>query len=87
MRSSHQPVARIVSTHVFDVFQSSWTSWSSKIIADGTVESSQRMCGSDHDARYSQVYSSKFATVSYGGSSTSRAARSCSRTSGGTSSA
>ena len=49
IRSSHQPVARMSSTQVRDVFQSSWTSWSSKTIAVGTVESSQRMCGSDHD--------------------------------------
>ena len=75
MRSSHQPVPRMSSTHVFDVFQSSCTSWSSKIIADGTVESSQRMCGSDHDSRYRRVYSSKFATVSPGGTSGSRCAR------------
>ena len=43
IRSSHQPCARISVTQVFDVFQSSWTSWSSKIIELGTVESSQRM--------------------------------------------
>ena len=43
IRSSHQPCARISVTQSFDVFQSSWTSWSSKIIDDGTVESSQRM--------------------------------------------
>ena len=30
-------------TQSIDVFQSSWTSWSSKIIAEGTVESSQRI--------------------------------------------
>jgi hypothetical protein len=87
MRSSHQPVARMSLTHVCDVFQSSCTSWSSKIIADGTVESSQRMCGSDHAARYSRVYSSKFAIVSPGGTSGSRVARMYSATSGGTSSA
>jgi hypothetical protein len=45
MRRSHQPFARIFCTHATDVFQSSWTSWSSKIIADGTVESSQRIVG------------------------------------------
>ena len=32
--------------HDFEVFQSSVTSWSSKIIDDGIVESSQRTCGS-----------------------------------------
>ena len=87
MRSSHQPFARMSSTHVRDVFQSSCTSWSSKIIAEGTVESSQRMCGSDHASRYRRVYSSKLATVSPGGTSTSRVARMYSRTSGETSSA
>ena len=34
MRSSHQPLPRMSSTHDFDVFQSSWMSWSSKIIAE-----------------------------------------------------
>ena len=47
-RSSHQPFARICWTHVRDVFQSSCTSWSSKIIAVGTVDSSQRTPGSPH---------------------------------------
>ena len=75
------------STQVRDVFQSSWTSWSSKIIAVGTVESSQRMCGSDHALRYSSVYSSKSAICSPGGTVTSRRSRICSTTSGATSSA
>ena len=87
MRSSHQPVARMSSTQDFDVFQSSWMSWSSKIIAEGTVESSQRMCGSVHAARYRRVYSSKFAIVSPGGTSTSRTERMYPATSGATSSA
>ena len=87
MRSSHHPVARLSTTQVFDVFQSSCTSWSSKTIALGTVESSHRMCGSDHDSRYSRVYSSKLAIVSPGGTSVSRVARMYSRSSGGTSSA
>jgi hypothetical protein len=46
MRRSHQPVPRIVRTQSRDVFQSSWTSWSSKIIAVGTVENIQRIVGS-----------------------------------------
>jgi hypothetical protein len=40
-------VARISSSHVSEMFQSSCTSWSSKIIDDGTVENSQRISGSD----------------------------------------
>ena len=44
-------LSRISSTQSQEMFQSSWTSWSSKIIAVGTVESSQRMSGSDHDSR------------------------------------
>ncbi|MGX1503397.1 UNVERIFIED_CONTAM: hypothetical protein RKD43_002022 [Streptomyces graminofaciens] len=40
------------------VFQSSMTSWSSKIMQLGTVESSQRTSGSRHDSSYSHVYSS-----------------------------
>ena len=87
MRRSHQPVPRISCTHVCDVFQSSWTSWSSKIIAEGTVESSQRIVGYPHDSRYSRVYSSKSATVSYGGTSGSRRERMNSLTLGETSSA
>ena len=50
MRRFHQSCRRISVTHSSDVFQSSWTSWSSKIIALGTVESSQRITGSPHDA-------------------------------------
>ena len=45
-----------------EVFQSSRTSWSSKIIDVGTVDSSQRTSGSLQDSWYSQVYSSKSAT-------------------------
>ena len=51
MRASHHGSDRISSTHELEMFQSSRTSWSSKIIVDGTVESSQRMSGSDHDSR------------------------------------
>ena len=75
IRRSHQPVPRISRTQTSDVFQSSWTSWSSKIIAEGTVESSQRIVGSPHDSRYRRVYSSKSATVSPGGTSGSRRER------------
>ena len=50
-RRSHHEVARMVATHSADVFQSSMTSWSSKIIAVGTVESSQRIGGSLHASR------------------------------------
>ena len=57
MRSCHQSVARISSTQSIDVFQSSWMSWSSKIIAVGTVDSSQRMAGSDHESTYRRQYS------------------------------
>ena len=39
-------LARISSTQASEVFQSSCTSWSSKIIAVGTVENSQRRVGS-----------------------------------------
>ena len=51
------------------MFQSSWTSWSSKIIALETVDSSQRSAGSLQLSRYSDVYSSKSATSSGGGPS------------------
>src|ERR687893_58770 len=68
MRSSHHDFWRICRTHVSEVFQSSWTSWSSKIMADGTVERSHLIAGSFHESQYSRVYSSKFATSSPGGS-------------------
>ena len=35
MRSSHHGLARIWATHASEMFQSSWTSWSSKIIGAG----------------------------------------------------
>ena len=50
-RSFHQCFLRCSVTHSIDVFQSSCTSWSSKIIALLTVESSQRIVGSDHESR------------------------------------
>ena len=48
MRPCHHEVASISRRHSSEVFQSSRMSWSSKIIALGTVESSQRFAGSDH---------------------------------------
>ena len=51
IRSCHHVFARISAIHESEMFQSSWTSWSSKIIVEGTAESSQRMSGSDHDSR------------------------------------
>ena len=51
IRSSHHGSRRISCTQRQEMFQSSLTSWSSKIIAVGTVERSQRMSGSDHDSR------------------------------------
>jgi len=51
IRSSHHGFARISSTHDCEMFQSSLTSWSSKIIVEGTVASSQRMSGSLHASR------------------------------------
>ena len=58
-----------------EVFQSSLMSWSSKIIAVGTVDSSQRRTGSPQASQYSRVYSSKSATSSPGGRLTSRRER------------
>ena len=40
------------------MFQSSCTSWSSKIIAVDTLENSQRIVGSDQLSAYRWVYSS-----------------------------
>ena len=51
MRPCHQEVASISSFQAREVFQSSRMSWSSKIIALGSVESSQRLTGSDHASR------------------------------------
>jgi hypothetical protein len=50
-RSFHQCFRRCSRTHSVDVFQSSCTSWSSKIIALETVDRSQRIVGSDHESR------------------------------------
>ena len=87
MRSSHHPVARICATQSREVFQSSMTSWSSKIIAVGTVDSSQRTAGSHHASRYRRQYSSKSEICRPGGTSTSRRARMNSSVAGATSSA
>ena len=51
MRSCHHAVASISRFQSSEVFQSSRMSWSSKIIALGTVESSQRFAGSVHASR------------------------------------
>jgi hypothetical protein len=53
-------------THDAEMFQSSIMSWSSKIMALGTVLNSQRSISGDHDSRYSHVYSSKSATTPSG---------------------
>jgi hypothetical protein len=50
MRWGHHGCDAICSRQVCEVFQSSRTSWSSKIIAVGTVESSQRSSRSVHDS-------------------------------------
>jgi hypothetical protein len=87
MRSSHQDVRRIWRTQVSEVFQSSFTSWSSKIMADGTVESNHLVTGSLHASRYKRVYSSKSATCSPGPSPVSRRERMNSKVPSETSSA
>jgi hypothetical protein len=87
IRSSHHGSARISWTQAAEVFQSSWTSWSSKIIALGTVDSSQRSTGSPHDSQYRRVYSSKSATSWPGGWPVSRRELMNARTPGEVSSA
>ena len=87
MRSSHQPLARIISTQSREVFQSSMTSWSSKIIAVGTVDSSQRTAESVHASKYRRQYSSKFAICRPAGRRSRGAAPIHSRVAGGISSA
>src|SRR5215203_6117129 len=54
----HQGWVRVSSSQDSEIFQSSETSWSSKIMAEGTVESSHLMAGSFHESRYRRVYSS-----------------------------
>jgi hypothetical protein len=51
IRSCHHVVARISRRQDHEVFQSSRMSWSSKIIADGTVDSTQRITSSLHASR------------------------------------
>ena len=58
-----------------EMFQSSRTSWSSKIIEVGIVDNSHRTSASVHDSEYSQVYSSKSATCSRAPAVTSRRRR------------
>ena len=67
IRSSHHGLACMCSTQAAEVFQSSLMSWSSKIIAVGTADSSQRSTGSPQASQYSRVYSSKSATSRPGG--------------------
>ena len=55
MCSFHHSCLRASSTHAWEMFQSSCTSWSSKIIIVETVESSQRIAGSLQLSRYSFV--------------------------------
>ena len=46
MCSFHHSCSRISSSHASEMFQSSCTSWSSKIIISETTENSQRIAGS-----------------------------------------
>ena len=71
MRSSHHGVVRIWRTQVSDMFQSSLTSWSSKIIVVGTVERSHLVTGS---LQASPVQARVLLEV---GNLLARAARSC----------
>ncbi len=58
MRPCHHDVASIFFFQSSEAFQSSRTSWSSKIMALGTVDSSQRLASSDQASRYRWAYSS-----------------------------
>jgi hypothetical protein len=51
MRSCHHVVARMSRRQDHEVFQSSRMSWSSKIIAVGSVESTHRMTSSHQASR------------------------------------
>src|SRR3954468_3406505 len=75
MRSFHQCWRVFSRRHAHEVFQSSLTSWSSKIIAVGIVDSSQRTERSPHDSQYRRVYSSKSAISTPGFSSVERRSR------------
>jgi hypothetical protein len=79
----HQGFARASSSQDSEMFQSSWTSWSSKIMAEGTVERSHLIVGSFQESQYRRVYSSKSATSSPGGLLVSRRERIKSRVSCG----
>ena len=59
-------------THAAEMFQSSIMSWSSNIMALGTVLSIQRSISGCQASWYSQVYSSKSATIPGGGPSLPR---------------
>ena len=48
MWSSNHGSAFISSSQPCEMRHSAWISWSSKTIVTGTVESSQRIAGSDH---------------------------------------
>src|SRR5579864_1596825 len=66
MRAPHQGSAVTSRRQAAEVFQSSCTSWSSKIIAVGMTEKSQRTSGSLQASRYRAQYSSKSAISSSG---------------------
>jgi hypothetical protein len=72
--AGHQPVRSILAAHAADWFQSPTTSWSSKIIELGTVDSSQRTSGCDHASTYAAAYSAKLTGCPGGASSSGRAA-------------
>ena len=75
MRAPHHGLAAYSPRQAPEVFQSSWTSWSSKIIAVGTTEKSQRTAGSLQASRYSAQYSAKSATSPAGAPDAGRPAR------------
>jgi hypothetical protein len=57
MRLPHHGCAVKARRQAAEVFQSSWTSWSSKIMMVGTTEKSQRTAGSVHASQYKAQYS------------------------------
>jgi hypothetical protein len=64
IRPGHHGRRSIRARQAAEVFQSSTTSWSSKIITDGTVDSSQRTSGSAQLSWYSRAYPAKSAAPS-----------------------
>ena len=66
MWSSNHGSAFISSSQPCEMRHSAWISWSSKTIVTGTVESSQRIAGSDHASPYASAYSLKSASSSSG---------------------